>query len=232
MDLLHEFTVPTDPDAAMTLLRDIERLAPCMPGAVLDTTDGTTFAGSMRLKVGAVQLTYRGTGRILPSGDDRELPLEFSATEARGAGGASAQVTCRVEPDARGSRVRVTTRLDITGKPAQFGRGVIGEIGDRVLGAFATNLAQLLSTDPGALGHQPTTASEPAPNPAPSVEPLDVMSVAGPVLVRRLLPWAAAVAAAAVGVGVGRWWGVRAASRSSRSRSHRALAVDGPALTS
>lgn len=211
MDLLHEFTVPTDPDAAMALLRDVQRLAPCMPGAVLESVDGDGFAGSMKLKVGAVQLTYRGTGAILPSVDAHELPLQFSATEAKGAGGASAQVTCRVAPDPQGSRVSVATRLDITGKPAQFGRGVISEIGDRVVGTFADNVAKLLSQDQGP------GASHPHSGAPVAAEPLDVMSVAGPVLLRRVLPGitggVGVVLGMLLGVAVARRWGRNQVSR-------------------
>jgi len=220
MDLLHEFTVPTDPDAALALLRDVERLAPCMPGAALDSTDGNTFAGSMRVKVGAVQLTYRGSGTMQDiDGPGRVLPIEFTATETRGAGSASARVTCTVDPIDGGSRVRVATALDITGKPAQFGRGVINEIGDRVVGTFADNLAQLLSADPGEKAAVGSSLPPSQPSASMAAAPLDVLSVAGPVLVRRLLPVATGVGGLLLGLLLGRAFRTRQASHVRHTSS-------------
>lgn len=207
MELLHEFTVPTDPDEALALLRNIELLAPCMPGATLEAHDGTSFTGHMKLKVGAVQLTYKGTGRMLESpAADRVLPLEFEAKETRGAGGAAARVTCRVEPVSGGARVIVATDLDITGRPAQFGRGVISEIGDRVVGAFAANVAQLLEDGTAAApSYDGAPSGLPAQSTSPAgAPPLDVMAVAGPVLLRRALPVAGGVGIALLAFWIGR----------------------------
>ncbi|KHL15230.1 carbon monoxide dehydrogenase subunit G [Mumia flava] len=192
MELQHTFTVPINPGEAAAVLHDVRRLAPCVPGATLDDFDGHEFSGRMTVKVGAIVMAYQGAGRFL-DGDDRTIPLRVEARETKGAGGAAADVVCRLDADGDGTRVVVDTRLDISGRPAQFGRGVISEVGDRVIAAFADNLrAELLRGANAGAG-----AAEADRSAAPAAAPLDLGSVAGPVIARRLAPAGVVLAIAA-----------------------------------
>lgn len=157
MQLDHSFTVPADPDDAWKLFLDLGRVAPCMPGAVLDTLDGDSFTGRVKVKVGAVQMSYRGEGTVSRDGSARSMHLDVSGSETRGAGTASATVTATLTADPVGTRVRVRTDLDITGRPAQFGRGIMTEVGDRIVQQFATRLEELLRDSGGSASVAATT---------------------------------------------------------------------------
>ncbi|MFJ8822090.1 SRPBCC family protein [Streptomyces sp. NPDC102467] len=190
MQLDHSFTVPAAPDDAWKLFHDLARVAPCMPGAVLDTLDGDSFTGRVKVKVGAVQMSYRGEGTVARDESARSMRLALSGSETRGAGTVSAAVTAELVADPAGTRVRVRTDLDITGRPAQFGRGIMTEVGDRIVGRFATRLEELLSA-PSAV------PDGPAPAPA-EPEAVDLGAAALPVLLRKAAVPAAAVLAAIV----------------------------------
>ncbi|MEU6842184.1 SRPBCC family protein [Streptomyces sp. NPDC046716] len=190
MQLDHTFTVPAAPDDAWKLFHDLARVAPCMPGAVLDTLDGDSFTGRVKVKVGAVQMSYRGEGTVARDEDARSLRLALSGSETRGAGTASAAVTAELAADPAGTRVRVRTDLDITGRPAQFGRGIMTEVGDRIVGQFADRLRELLSA--------PQTAPAPLAAGAAEPEAVDLGAAALPVLLRKAAVPAAAVLAAVV----------------------------------
>ncbi|MFF1689079.1 MULTISPECIES: SRPBCC family protein [unclassified Streptomyces] len=186
MRLDHSFTVPAAPDDAWKLFLDLGRVAPCMPGAVLDTLDADAFTGRVKVKVGAVQMSYRGEGTVTRDESGRSMVLDLSGSETRGAGTASATVTASLAADPAGTRVRVSTDLDITGRPAQFGRGIMTEVGDRIVRQFADRLEELL--------REPAT-TEPAAVLSPAREPeaVDLGAAALPVLLRK-----AAVPAVAV----------------------------------
>lgn len=142
MELEHTFTVPRPADEVFRVLRDVERIAPCMPGATLDTVDGDEFAGRVKVKVGPMQLTYSGTARFVAVDEDaRRATLEAVGKETRGGGRASATVTTELTEDGSETAVRVRTDLSITGRPAQFGRSVMADVGDKLLGQFADCLA-------------------------------------------------------------------------------------------
>jgi carbon monoxide dehydrogenase subunit G len=148
MELDHSFTVPVPPDQAWDVLLDVQRIAPCMPGATVDTVDGDDVAGRLKVKVGPVSLTYKGTATFKDRDSaDRSLLVEASGKELRGAGTASATVRAALQPDHEPDATLVTlhTTLSVTGRPAQFGRGVIAEVGSRLIDKFADNLAQQLS---------------------------------------------------------------------------------------
>ncbi|MCX5534606.1 SRPBCC family protein [Streptomyces sp. NBC_00006] len=194
MQLDHTFTVPAAPDDAWKLFHDLGRVAPCMPGAVLDTLDGDTFTGRVKVKVGAVQMSYRGEGAVARDEATRTMRLGLSGSETRGAGTASATVTAELVADPAGTRVRVRTDLDITGRPAQFGRGIMTEVGDRIVGQFADRLAELMS------GPQVESAA-PAAVPA-EPEAVDLGAAALPVLLKKAVVPAAAALAAVILVGV------------------------------
>jgi len=153
MELDHSFTVPVPPDQAWDVLLDVERIAPCMPGATVDEVDGDVVNGRIKVKVGPVSLTYKGTAKFIERDPEaRVAVVEASGKETRGAGTASATVRASMVPDASGSGTQVSmhTTMNVTGRPAQFGRGVIVEVGGKLVEQFAANLAELITGDTGA----------------------------------------------------------------------------------
>jgi carbon monoxide dehydrogenase subunit G len=164
MELDHEFTVPVPVEQAWPVLLDVERIAPCMPGAALDSIDGDEFAGRLKVRLGAMTITYRGSARI-SSRDEaaHTVTLEGSGKEARGAGTAKATVRAELHGEGERTRVTVHTTLNITGRPAQFGRGILAEVGGKLVGRFADNLAEEISRDEpgGAVSGEREAAEEP-----------------------------------------------------------------------
>jgi carbon monoxide dehydrogenase subunit G len=148
--LENNFEVPVPVERAWEVLLDIERVAPCMPGATLTSHEGDDFTGTVKVKLGPVSLTYKGKGRFVEKDEAaRRVKLNASGADARGAGTAQASVTATLVPiGASGpTRVEVVTDLDITGKAAQFGRGLIGDVSGKLIGQFADCLAGTLGAD-------------------------------------------------------------------------------------
>ena len=146
MELEHEFTVPVPVEQAWPVLLDVERVAPCMPGATLDSIEGDDFTGRLKVKVGPVTVTYRGKAGF--TGKDEQThtaTIEGSGKEARGSGTASATVRAQLQSEGESTRVTVHTDLQVTGRPAQFGRNVMSEVGAKLIGKFADCLADQLS---------------------------------------------------------------------------------------
>ncbi|MGI5269053.1 SRPBCC family protein [Nonomuraea sp. CA-218870] len=143
----HEFTVPVPVEQAWAVLLDVERVAPCLPGAALDTVEGQRFTGRMKVKVGPITVTYRGSAAFEDVDKDAHtLAIQASGKEARGSGTAAATVRARLTPAADGTTsVAVETSFNVTGRPAQFGRGVMAEVGGKLIDRFAANLAELLA---------------------------------------------------------------------------------------
>ncbi|MFB7593864.1 SRPBCC family protein [Streptomyces sp. NPDC056160] len=208
MRLENRFTVPVPLDESWKLFQDIGAVAPCMPGAVLDTLEGGRFTGRVNVKVGAVQMSYRGQGTVSHDDAEHALTLDLNGSETRGAGTAAAKVTARLTPDGDRTQVTVRTDLDLTGRPAQFGRGILAEVADRLVQQFAAALAAYLIArqedggasvvgSPGA-----TSTSSTTPESAPA-EPgaVDLGAALLPVLARR----AAKPAAALTGAGLLVW---------------------------
>jgi carbon monoxide dehydrogenase subunit G len=151
MELDHSFTVPVPPDRAWEVLLDVEGIAPCMPGATVEEFDGEVVTGRIKVKVGPVSLTYRGTAKFTERDPEaRMVVVDASGKETRGAGTASAVVRASLEPSGEGTQVLIHTTMNVTGRPAQFGRGVIAEVGGKLVEKFAENLAQMISA--GAVG--------------------------------------------------------------------------------
>jgi carbon monoxide dehydrogenase subunit G len=153
MELDNSFTVPVSPDRAWDVLLDVERIAPCMPGATVEEFDGEVVTGRIKVKVGPVSLTYRGTAKFIERDPGNQVVVvEASGKETRGAGTASATVRASLEPESSGESTRVSmhTTMNVTGRPAQFGRGVIVEVGGKLVDKFAENLAQQISGGNGA----------------------------------------------------------------------------------
>jgi carbon monoxide dehydrogenase subunit G len=156
MELDHSFTVPVPLAQAWDVLLDVQRIAPCMPGATVDTVDGDDVAGRLKVKVGPVALTYKGTATFKDRDPaDRSVLVEASGKEMRGAGTAAATVRASLQPETGSDAttlVTLHTTLNVTGRPAQFGRGVIAEVGSRLIDKFADNLAEQLAAGSGANG--------------------------------------------------------------------------------
>jgi uncharacterized protein len=166
MELEHSFTVPVSEERAWAVLMDVNRVAPCMPGATLDSVEGDEVKGRMKVKVGPIAMTYAGTARFTERDPVAHvITMVASGKETRGAGTASATVRSELEGQGDQTHVVVHTTLNVTGRPAQFGRGVMAEVGGKLIGIFASNLAEMLAAEPppsgddGAGGGQ---ASDPA----------------------------------------------------------------------
>jgi carbon monoxide dehydrogenase subunit G len=161
--LEHEFSVPAPPDVVWAAVIDPERVAPCMPGATLTSVDGAEFSGGVKVKLGPVSLTYKGSGEFLETDEQaRRVVIKASGKDARGNGTAAATVTVTLTPEGEGTKGTVVTELTVTGKPAQFGRGMIVEVSGKLLDTFAGCLASKLDTTAVA------PVAEPEPVAAPS----------------------------------------------------------------
>ena len=145
MQLENSFTVPVPIDEAWRVLLDIERIAPCMPGAALDTVDGDDFTGRVKVKLGPINLTYQGKASFIEKDDAaHKAVIDARGKDQRGNGTAAAVVTAQLAAEGSITRVDVLTDLNITGRPAQFGRGVMTDVGNKLLGQFADKLAAQL----------------------------------------------------------------------------------------
>lgn len=169
MKLEHSFTVPADLDTVWQAVLDPERVAPCMPGATLTEVDGDAFKGSVKVKMGPISLLYKGTGEFLSKdADTSTVVIKAAGKDARGNGTASATVTVTLTASGDTTVGSVSTDLSITGKPAQFGRGLISEVGGKILDTFATCLASKLA--PAAAPEPPklSVVTDPPTEPEPA----------------------------------------------------------------
>ncbi|MPZ27695.1 MAG: hypothetical protein GEV12_15120 [Micromonosporaceae bacterium] len=195
MELEHSFTVAVPVEQAWQVLQDLERIAPCMPGAALTSYEGDEFAGTVRVKLGPVVLTFAGQGRFRErDAAARRMVIEASGKDRRGGGTARATVLATLRDDGGSTVVDVHTDLVVTGRAAQFGRGMLGEVSNRLLGQFTDCLAEKLAGAPATAGAPaaPATATGTggaAASPA-VVEPIDLLGVTGVrATAFRLLPY-------------------------------------------
>jgi len=216
VQLEHSFSVPVGIDDAWQVLLDIERVAPCLPGASLDSVDGDHFTGTVKVKLGPIGLTYKGKASFVEKDEAaHRAVIDAQGKDARGNGTAAAKVAATLHAEGAATRVDVVTDLNITGKPAQFGRGVMVDVGNRLIGQFADCLAGRLAEGGGAppasavpADAVPPTSSElSAPRDVlasgsaddspraddsvrgeASAEPIDLMASAGPAIAKRLAP--------------------------------------------
>lgn len=139
MDLTHRFSVPASPEEAWTAFANLERLAPCFPGAAITSIDGDDFAGTVKIKLGPIALVYTGTGKYVERDrDSARMVIEARGRDKRGNGTATAIVAATFSANGDRTDVEVQTDLSITGKPAQFGRGVISDVSDKLLDQFVS----------------------------------------------------------------------------------------------
>jgi uncharacterized protein len=205
MKLENEFTVPASIDHAWEVLLDIERVAPCLPGAKLEGVEDGAHRGTMTIKVGPITSRYKGTVKIEEADEQaRRAVLRAQAREGRGQGTAAATITSTMEEVEGGTRVRVETDMRVTGPAAQFGRGVIQEVSAKLMNRFADCLAGEI-TGPPAAAPEPEAAAPATPPPGPAGESAEAAARAPEVLdlgeasreavLKRVAPAAIAIAA-------------------------------------
>jgi carbon monoxide dehydrogenase subunit G len=199
-----EFRVDVPVDEAWKVLLDVERIAPCMPGAQLQEIEGEEYRGIVKVKVGPITAQYKGAARIVETDEAaHKVVLQADGRDTRGQGNASATVTATLTPDGGGTRVHIDTDLNITGKVAQFGRGVMADVSSKLLGQFATNLERDVLSGNGA-GATSTPATDVASATAgatlgsdvasvrtvdaPEAEPVDLLDTAGNAVAKRVVP--------------------------------------------
>jgi carbon monoxide dehydrogenase subunit G len=215
--LVNEFTVNRPIDEAWAVITDVERIAPCLPGAQLQEIEGDVYRGVVKIKLGSITPQFKGQATFVDRDDAaHRAVLKAEGRDTGGRGNASAEIEANAESlSPTSTRVVVTTDLHITGKVAQFGRGIIGDVSKKLMAQFAGNLNTMLDEQPAATGtpesdgetaagetapgadtSAPTTPTAPAAPEAPRVrkidspatEPVDLAGVAGPAVLKRLAP--------------------------------------------
>ena len=192
MELTNEFTVGLPVDEAWAVLTDVERIAPCMPGAQLQEIEGDEYRGVVKVKVGPITAQYKGKATFVEQDEaGRRAVLKAEGRETRGQGNASATITATLNDDGGGTRVQVVTDLTITGRVAQFGRGVLADVSAKLLGQFVDCLESTVLSGEGegdpTGGAMPATETLPPPPPPPPpgttpepVEPVVTTETAAP----------------------------------------------------
>ncbi|MEV7553423.1 SRPBCC family protein [Amycolatopsis sp. NPDC089917] len=196
MRLDHEFTVPAPVEEVWKAVVDPERVAPCMPGATVTEVDGDAFKGTVKVKLGPISLLYKGSGHFVEKdAEAKKVVIKASGKDARGAGTASATVTLTLSEKNGVTHGAVATEMAVTGKPAQFGRGMISEVGGKILDSFADCLSGKLATTAEPEPEEP--AERPplkAVKPVAEGEAIDLMEYAGESVVKRVAPVLVALA--------------------------------------
>jgi len=217
MKLEHDFGVDAELTAAWPLLLDLERIAPCMPGAQLQEVDGDEYRGIVKVKVGPITAQYRGAARVVEADEaTRRVVLHAEGRDTRGQGNAAANIVATLTADGARTQVHVDTDLNVTGKVAQFGRGVMADVSAKLMDQFVACLSTTIldGGDAGAAAPPapPRPAAAAAPPAAPpsgprrieavEVEAVDLVRAAGGAVAKRVVPL---LAAAIVVVGVVVW---------------------------
>jgi uncharacterized protein len=167
MKLENEFTVPAPVEQAWEVLLDVERVAPCLPGASIEGSEGDEHTGTMTIKIGPITTRYTGTVRIEEADEAaRRAVMRAQARDSRGQGTAAATITSSMEAVEGGTRVHVETDMRVTGPAAQFGRGVMQDVSAKLMGRFADCLA-------AEMGGAAPPAGEPAAAPSGAAPPAD-----------------------------------------------------------
>jgi len=188
------FRVDVPVDEAWKVLLDLERIAPCLPGAQLTEVDGDEYRGTVKIKVGPITAQYKGVAKIETADEaTHTVVLQAEGRDTRGQGNASATVTDTLVGDGGSTTVNIDTDLNITGKVAQFGRGVMADVSSKLLGQFADNLKKdVLTGTPSA--ESPAVAAETTLSVGPravhskEAEPIDLVDAAGGSVGKRIAP--------------------------------------------
>lgn len=194
MELAHEFTVNLPVEDTWALLTNLEGIAPCMPGAELQEVDGAEYRGTVKVKLGPIVAQYRGTATIVSQDTDAHvMVVEAKGRDIKGQGSASATIAATVTPQGGASHVSVLTNLSVTGKVAQFGRTVLGDVSSKLLDQFVerleAQLEQSSSTEDSARVARGTGAAAPTPPrriDGPPAEPVDLLATAGTERLRNV----------------------------------------------
>lgn len=205
MELNHHFTVNVPVAEAWKILTNVELIAPCLPGAQLQEVEGDTYRGVVKVKVGPIQAQFKGQASFLERNDvDHKAVLKGEGRDTGGKGNASALITAQLTSiSPTSTKVEVNTDLAVTGKVAQFGRGAMADISDKLLAQFSQNLNTLISeipsetaTEPAAVEVvEPTTSAEPVVRKidSPEAVPLNLLDAAGSTMLKRALPVVAGI---------------------------------------
>lgn len=184
MDIQNSFEVPLPPADTWTVLMDIQRIAPCMPGAeLLEVIDAQTYKGKVSVKLGPVALAFVGTAKFEEVDEaNHTARVKAQGTDSKGRGGAHALVTFKLTPVATGTRVDVSTNLNLTGSVAQYGRGagIIQSVAAQLIGQFAEALRAMLAQQGSATASIVPDAGQPAT--AISAKPVSGFSLIGRAL--------------------------------------------------
>lgn len=198
MDITHRFTVPADIDDAWAVLNQLELIASCVPGATLSSVAGNDFVGALKVKLGPTTLAYNGTGAVVQRNPaTRKTVIKADGVDKRGKGTASLTLTTTLAPNGHGTEVQVGATVKLTGQPAQLGRGVLEDAGERLVEQFASCVSakiaggvEAASTFPSTYAYTPPSVSSPSD--------FEVFRTTGAVLTKRYGP-------ALVGVGMLLW---------------------------
>lgn len=208
MEITDSFRVSTPIDDTWKVLLDIESLAPCLPGAQLQEVEGEEYRGIVKVKVGPITAQYKGAAKLAEVDEaSRRIVIDASGRDTRGQGNAKATIVVTMKPEGAGTAVDVVTDLAITGKVAQFGRGVLADVSSKLMGQFVENLERdVLGAGGGDTSHaggpyeqaiESAIHPQHEPQVQPSgprriesaeVEPVDLFEVAGGSLAKRLVP--------------------------------------------
>lgn len=193
MELTNDFRVAVPVERAWEVLTDVELIAPCLPGAQLQEVEGDEYRGIVKVKVGPITAQYKGKATFVSQDEETHVAvLRAEGRETRGQGNANATITATLTPVDDGTAVSVVTDLTITGRVAQFGRGVLAEVSAKLLDQFVENLETTVLVD--------RTAEPAAPEPVeadsaalrtidhPEPEPVDLIGAAGTPVARRVAP--------------------------------------------
>jgi len=203
MELINTFDVSVPIEMAWKVLTDVERIAPCLPGAQLQEIEGNEYRGIVKVKVGPIQAQYKGKAIFIERDDvNFKAVLDASGRDTRGQGNASATITAQLEAAGDKTHVTVTTDLTVTGKVAQFGRGVLADVSAKILTQFVDNLEQTVLVDDAptlvadaaaevaAVAPEPSAVAEQAPTirkiDQPEPEAIDLLQAGSPVLKRAV----------------------------------------------
>ena len=194
MDLNHEFIVNVPVNDAWIILTDLERIAPCLPGAQLTEVEGDTYRGQVKVKVGPIVAQFKGQASFVTRDDlAHTASLKGEGRDTTGKGTASAIITAQltsVTPTS--TKCTVVTDLTISGKVAQFGRGALADVSDKLLAQFAENLNQLIASAPAATTTAATEVAAAGPESrkieSAEVAPLDLLGTAGAPILKRAIP--------------------------------------------
>lgn len=204
MDLHHEFTVPVPAAEAWKMLTDLERLAPCLPGAQLTEIEGDIHRGQIKIKVGPILAQFTGQAAFVSrDATTFRASLKADGRDTGGKGNASATITAQLQPVGEHSATcTVDTQLSISGKVAQFGRGALADVSNKLLLQFVDNLNALIASQPVELApaSAPPTPSVRKIEQTHEVEPLNMLDAAGGAVLKRLVPVFVVIAAVVAGV--------------------------------